>query len=135
LAVARHLPLGKLQAGDRHSQVLRRSRHPPERRTKGKPGQTLVTDEMVTKVEKMIDDIASRFSSPKDFVVPGQNRVSATLDIARTVTRRAEREALSAVHAGSMVLPYLNRLSDLLWTLARWQESATLLAKTHTAGI
>jgi cob(I)alamin adenosyltransferase len=45
------------------------------------------------------------------------------------VVRRAEREALPAAAEGSQVLPYLNRLSDLLWTLARWVEGEPLLAK------
>ena len=45
------------------------------------------------------------------------------LDVARTVCRRAERTVLAAAVDGSSVVPYLNRLSDLLWTLARWQES------------
>jgi cob(I)alamin adenosyltransferase len=102
----------------------------PDRRAIAQPGRTLVTDEMVTGLETVIDDIAGRFTSPKDFVVPGQDRVSAALDVARAVTRRAEREAIDAVPDGSLVLPYLNRLSDLLWTLARWRESSTLLAKS-----
>ena len=42
--------------------------------------------------------------------------------VARTVIRRAERDALPVVAEGSQVVPYLNRLSDLAWTLARWQE-------------
>ena len=47
--------------------------------------------------------------------------------MARTVVRRAERAVGSAVSTGdSFVVPYLNRLSDLLWTLARWQEGASL---------
>ena len=49
--------------------------------------------------------------------------MSASIDVARTVCRRAERSALSVAGEGSSVVPYLNRLSDLLWTLARWQES------------
>ena len=58
--------------------------------------------------------------------MPGQNRVSAQLDVARTVARRAERDAIAAAVPGSAVVPYLNRLSDLLWTLARWQEGTSL---------
>ena len=69
------------------------------------------------------------FEPPTEFVVPGQNRLSALLDVARTVVRRSERRALSAAAAGSSVVPYLNRLSDLLWTLARWQEDEALPAR------
>lgn len=102
----------------------------PEKRDKGKPGQSLVTAEMVTRLEELIDDITGRFVQPKDFVVPGENRVSAALDVARTVVRRAERDSLGVAHEDSVALAYLNRLSDLLWALARWQESETVLAKT-----
>lgn len=86
------------------------------------PGKNQVTAEMVTALEAGIDDISDRFDPPTDFVVPGQDRVAALLDVARTVTRRAERGALAAAVDGSSVVPYLNRLSDLLWSLARWQE-------------
>jgi cob(I)alamin adenosyltransferase len=101
----------------------------PEHRDRGKPGQTLVTAEMVAALEQKIDDVSARFDPPKDFAVPGENAVAAALDVARTVVRRAEREALPAAAEGSQVLPYLNRLSDLLWTLARWVEGESLLAK------
>ena len=84
---------------------------------------------MVSRLEALIDDISGRFVHPKDFVVPGENRLSAALDVARTLVRRAERESLHAVSTDSMAVRYLNRLSDLLWTLARWQESSTVLAK------
>jgi cob(I)alamin adenosyltransferase len=45
------------------------------------------------------------------------------------VTRRAERVCLAAASDGSQVVPYLNRLSDLCWTLARWQEGTSVIAK------
>jgi cob(I)alamin adenosyltransferase len=84
---------------------------------------------MVTALEGVIDDVSALFKPPKDFAVPGENPISAALDVARTVVRRAEREVLSAAAEGSHVVAYLNRCSDLLWTLARWQEGRTLLAK------
>ncbi len=63
---------------------------------------------------------------PTEFVVPGQNRVAAALDLARTVVRRAERRAVAheASHRieGSQVVPYLNRLADYLWMAARSME-------------
>jgi cob(I)alamin adenosyltransferase len=59
---------------------------------------------------------------PAEFVVPGANRGSAALDMARTVVRRAERLWVSERIEGSEVGRYLNRLSDLLWTMARWVE-------------
>ena len=74
-------------------------------------------------------DVSSRFEPPTEFVVPGENRVAALLDVGRTVVRRAERRSLRAAVPGSHVVPYLNRLSDLLWTLARWQEGTSLTAR------
>jgi len=94
----------------------------PENRHKLKPGASMVTEEMVLALERDIDDLRERPDIPSDFTVPGENRVSAALDFARTVVRRAERLAVSDPVEGSHVLTYLNRLSDLLWAMARWQE-------------
>lgn len=93
----------------------------PDNRHKLSPGVSLVTAEMVAALEARIDDIDERCEMPAEFVVPGQTRVAALLDTARTVVRRAERLSLPVVE-GSLVGPYLNRLSDLCWTMARWQE-------------
>jgi cob(I)alamin adenosyltransferase len=95
----------------------------PENRSKLVPGQSLVTQEMVDAVEARMAAVAGRFEPPKAFVVPGANREAAVLDLARTLVRRAEREAVGVVVAGSLVVPYLNRLSDLLWVYARYAEA------------
>lgn len=105
----------------------------PDNRHKLKAGATLVTEEMVAALETRIDDIAGRFEMPKEFVVPGEDRIAAFLDLARTVVRRAERRAVAVTVDGSHVGPYLNRLSDLVWTLARWQEGSSLTARDHQA--
>lgn len=101
----------------------------PEHRDRLDEGTSLVTESMVTALESHIDEISEKFTLPTEFVVPGENRASAALDLARTVVRRAERQALSAVVDGSLVVPYLNRLSDLLWALARWQGGDSLSAR------
>jgi cob(I)alamin adenosyltransferase len=101
----------------------------PERRDRLVPGTSLVTAEMVAGLEPVIDELSARFEPPGGFVVPGQDRVAAALDVARTVVRRAERRALAVAVDGSFVVPYLNRLSDLLWTMARWQEGESLPAR------
>lgn len=103
----------------------------PENQHKLTPGTTSVTPEMVSALEQLIDDLRGRFEMPSDFVVPGATRTSAALELARTIVRRAERESLAVAEPGSPVLSYLNRLSDLLWAMARWQEADgdTLLAK------
>jgi cob(I)alamin adenosyltransferase len=106
----------------------------PENRHKLEPGNQLVTAEMVTALERRIDAVSERFDPPTEFVVPGQNRVSAQLDVARTVVRRAERVAVGVAEPGSQVVPYLNRLSDLLWTLARWQEGEHLETRSVAGG-
>lgn len=98
----------------------------PENRPKLVAGTTRVDPPMVDRLEQAIDDVSARFELPKEFVVPGQEPVSAFLDLARTVVRRAERQSLAAAPPESLVVPYLNRLSDLLWTLARWVEGTSL---------
>ena len=98
----------------------------PDRRDRLSQAQR-VSAEMVTALEPIIDDITARYDPPTEFVLPGEGRVAAALDLARTIVRRAERRAVSATGAGwleadSQVVPYLNRLADLVYTLARWQE-------------
>jgi cob(I)alamin adenosyltransferase len=105
----------------------------PENRHKLVPGTSEVTDDMVAALEAHIDDLTGRFEMPSEFVVPGQNRVSATLDVARTVVRRAERRLVAVEgRQGWRVPRYLNRLSDLLWTMARWQEGDHLAVRSVT---
>jgi cob(I)alamin adenosyltransferase len=102
----------------------------PQNRTKLTPGTTAVTQEMVDALEELIDRYSELFEPPTEFVVPGQNKAAACLDLARTVVRRAERLSLAAAEPPSLVVPYLNRLSDLLWTLARYAEGGgSLIAK------
>jgi cob(I)alamin adenosyltransferase len=98
----------------------------PAKRDRLEPGVSRVTPEMVAALEPVIDDVTTRFDPPREFVVPGENPLAAALDLARTIVRRAERQAVAARDAGwlgdSHVVPYLNRLADLVYTLARWQE-------------
>lgn len=111
----------------------------PANRHKLVDGQSLVTSAMVGDLEAWIDRLAERFEMPRQFVIPGANPCAAALDLARTVVRRAERVLASAppLHeegmAASFVGPYLNRLSDLLWTVARWQEGDAHLAARDAA--
>ncbi|HEX3539425.1 MAG TPA: cob(I)yrinic acid a,c-diamide adenosyltransferase [Acidimicrobiales bacterium] len=99
----------------------------PANRAKLVAGQTLVTAAMIDGLEERIDALTERFPPVTEFVLPGHDRASAALEVARTVVRRAERRALAAAADGSQVVPYLNRLSDLLWTMARWQEAGESL--------
>jgi cob(I)alamin adenosyltransferase len=103
-------------------------------RRKLQPGTSLVTDGMVAALEDHIDAVTARFPPLTDFVIPGHDSLSAALDVARTVVRRAERAALGAAAEGSQVVPYLNRLSDLLWALARCQEHGESLLSKRAEG-
>jgi cob(I)alamin adenosyltransferase len=95
----------------------------PKERHKLKSGISLVTGEMVEALERRIDAAVAHRPLPEAFIVPGANPVSAALDVARTAVRRAERRAVEMKDAGKTVsedaLRYLNRLSDLLFVLAR----------------
>jgi cob(I)alamin adenosyltransferase len=107
----------------------------PSNRSKLQAGKTLVTAAMVADLERRIDEFIERIEMPTDFVVPGANRASAALDLARTVVRRAERLVVADPIEGSEVGPFLNRLSDLLWAMARWTEGELhLLARTRPRG-
>jgi cob(I)alamin adenosyltransferase len=106
----------------------------PANRPKLQAGTSLVTTDMVSALERQIDALTGRFPPLSDFVIPGHDSVSAALDVARTVVRRAEREAVATAVDGSLVVPYLNRLSDLVWTMARWQEQGESLLSRAAAG-
>ena len=101
----------------------------PENRHKLKAGTTLVEAEMVTSMEGLIDRYSKTVRPADRIRAPGKDRVAAMLDVARTTMRRAEREALAVVAEDSEVGKYLNRLSDLLWVLARWQEGESLTSR------
>ena len=101
----------------------------PDNHHKLVDGATRVTAEMLAFVEAKTDELSARFTMPSEFVLPGQDRTSALLEVARTVVRRAERRALSVAAPHSQVVPYLNRLSSLLWAMARWQEGEAVPAK------
>ena len=107
----------------------------PTNRSKLEPRVSLVTSDMVSELEPVIDDVTARYEQPREFVLPGENRIAAALDLARTIVRRAEREAVGAAHDGwlvdSQVVPYLNRLADLVYTLARWQEGSYRPVRSH----
>lgn len=95
----------------------------PDERGKLQPGVSLVTNEDVDGLEVWIDELVTAHPLPNAFVVPGANPVSASLDVARSVVRRAERRVVELREGGAevndAVVRYLNRLSDLLFVLAR----------------
>ena len=80
----------------------------------------------VADLERRLEELKKKAPIEGRFVVPGEDRVSATLDHARTVVRRSERRVVECVDegffSGEDLLPWLNRLSDLLFVLARSVE-------------
>ena len=92
-----------------------------------KDGYAVLTATMTAKLESLVKEIEAQNVSFKGWATPGASVSSAALDIARTVCRRAERDVCALKESGQLandeILIYLNRLSDLLWLLARWVEN------------
>ncbi len=91
-------------------------------------GRTRVSAAMVAEIEAILVEAEAAITLPTEFVVPGETVTSAALELARTILRRAERRAVGLRRAGLVpgehLIPYLNRLADLLWVLARAAEQA-----------
>ena len=94
-----------------------------DRRERLTDGATRVTPAMTEALEREIDELEELVEQPTEFVLPGESTTGAALDLARSTVRRAERRAVALVEAGglpdSQVVPYLNRLADLLFVMAR----------------
>ena len=92
-----------------------------------KDGFTLVTAELTVKLDLLVREIEAQNVSFKGWATPGASVAAATLDLARTTCRRAERRICALQETGQLcnpeILIYLNRLSDLLWLFARWVET------------
>ncbi len=90
-----------------------------------------ITAEHVARVEAETDALEADVPLPPHFILPGDSQGGAVLDVARTVVRRAERLAVRLAHDGEVdneqLLAYLNRLSSLLFILARFED--------HCAGV
>ncbi len=97
-------------------------------------GRTRVSSEMVSAMDTRLRELEGRIVMPHEFVVPGETALSAALEVARTILRRAERRAVALEAMGQVpgdhLLPYLNRTADLLWVLARAAEQAETRAAT-----
>ena len=100
----------------------------PAARDRLQDGVTRVSEEMLERVESDLAQWESEVVMPREFVVPGETAASAALEVARTVLRRAERRIIAVVTSGSLssewLVPYVNRLADLIWVLARATEQA-----------
>ena len=93
-------------------------------------GQTRVDEAMLERLEALLVEAEARVEMPREFTVPGADRISAALELARAVTRRAERRVITlereGLVPGQWLMPWLNRLADLLWVYARSVEQAGL---------
>jgi cob(I)alamin adenosyltransferase len=102
-------------------------------------GQPRLTAAHVGALERTIADLDPHVSIPKEFVAPGDSVAGATLDVARTVVRRAERVLARLAHGDELPSPdgvaYLNRLSSLLFGLARFEDAAAGAKPTITKEI
>jgi cob(I)alamin adenosyltransferase len=93
--------------------------------------ENFVGEEDLAFVDRALEEWRSRTEIPKEFVVPGESRLGALLDVARTVVRRAERSLVAAGYAEAHpdALRVVNRLSDLLFVVARNADGGKTLSK------
>ena len=85
-----------------------------------------ITDEMIAGIEAEIASIEESLPALKEFIIPGDRKSSAMLDLARTTARSAERHAWTLARRGSVAevdLRYLNRLSDYIFVLMRLEDA------------
>ena len=86
------------------------------------PGHGIMTPAQVTRLEQLLDRFNKELPPLKDFILPGGSRAASIAHVARTVCRRAERRLVTLAREDKLppvLLAYLNRLSDLLFVLAR----------------
>ena len=85
-----------------------------------------VTVEMVENLENIIDSLEQGVEMPKVFILPGGSPASAGIDMARCIIRTSERRVVALREAGlltnDLIIAYLNRLGDLLFVLARYED-------------
>jgi len=92
-----------------------------------------ITIEHVQGLEKVEEQLKQEVEIPNKFIIPGDTLAGAALDLARTIIRRAERMAVKLLHDGVIqngeVVRYLNRLSDMIFILARYIEVKSSVAE------
>lgn len=107
----------------------------PLTRSKAVESISKVTKTMVQGLERRIDQLTTVKSSQVEFVIPGSEYVSAQLDLARAIVRRAERHIIGAANRGYDVSPtvaaFVNRASDLVFVLARRVAGGSSEATSH----
>ena len=98
----------------------------PEASGRLEDGVSRITGEMVEWMEQAIDRYMNRVDLPPKFVIPGGTQLSAELDLARAILRRAERRVAALAEAGEpaseSLSSYLNRAADLIYAMARFTD-------------
>jgi cob(I)alamin adenosyltransferase len=98
----------------------------PEAAERLEAGISRTTEEMVVEIEERIDRYMAEVDLPPKFVIPGGNELSAKLDVARTVIRRAERRIAALARSGELaaetVVHLVNRASDYAYAMARFAD-------------
>lgn len=98
-----------------------------------KDGFRLVDKEFIAPIDTLVKELENRMPSFQGWSYPGDNPVSVSLDIARCICRKAERQVCRLIESGSEpnreIQRYLNRLSDALWLLARYVEAGRFLCE------
>jgi cob(I)alamin adenosyltransferase len=86
-----------------------------------------IAGQHVDGLERLIDELQSEVALKREFIYPGGTFAGAAIDLGRTIIRRGERKAVDMLHqkliSNPEVLRYLNRLADLLFVLARYEEN------------
>jgi cob(I)alamin adenosyltransferase len=106
----------------------------PTREVAAKRAKAAVTAARVHRLERVIDAREAKLPPLRSFVMPGGTPAAALLHQARTVCRRAERSVVTLARVADVdprILIYLNRLSDLLFVLARFENARAGLAEEH----
>ena len=104
---------------------------PPDKFQKGMPR---IERQHVVELEKQVAELTKELGPLQEFILPGGSPVGAQLHVARTICRRAERFCVrlnKEENVGEFVTPYLNRLSDALFTLARWSNKKAGVEETY----
>ena len=97
-------------------------------------GAPRIGQQHVADLEKLVEDLARELGPLEEFILPGGSPVGAQLHMARTICRRAERFCVrlsKEEKIGEWAVPYLNRLGDALFTLARWVNKKAGVTETY----
>lgn len=95
-----------------------------------------VTEDNVMNLEKLIDNFMNRTNNTPQFIIPGSNKASGSMHVARTICRRAERRIITLNREESIdpiLMKYVNRLSDAIYAIARFLEDEVVLVDFNKA--